>query len=215
MVIIDAVVLAGGHSSRLGGIAKAALVFDGQTLLERTLDVVAIARDLVVVGDAGVVCLAAPASSASVVRESPPFSGPAAGIAAGLDYLAGNSATASDFTLVLACDMPRVADAVSMLLAGLDADGPGAVAVSPDGQVQWLAGVYRTALLLQSCRRHRTRGDLENLPVRGLLDSLEAQRLTVPVGSTDDVDTPADTDRFGIAIPTRPEPLSASTLERL
>ena len=32
----DAIVLAGGRSSRLGGVPKAGLVLDGQTLLERT-----------------------------------------------------------------------------------------------------------------------------------------------------------------------------------
>ncbi|MGZ4663286.1 MAG: NTP transferase domain-containing protein, partial [Arthrobacter sp.] len=33
----DAVILAGGRSSRLGGVPKARLNFDGATLLERSL----------------------------------------------------------------------------------------------------------------------------------------------------------------------------------
>ena len=33
----DAVILAGGRSSRLGGVPKAGLVYDGATLLERSL----------------------------------------------------------------------------------------------------------------------------------------------------------------------------------
>ncbi|MFD1214070.1 molybdenum cofactor guanylyltransferase, partial [Arthrobacter sp. GCM10027362] len=46
----DAVVLAGGRSSRLGGVPKALLEFEGRTLLRRTLDALSGARRIAVVG---------------------------------------------------------------------------------------------------------------------------------------------------------------------
>ncbi|GGF10823.1 molybdenum cofactor guanylyltransferase [Subtercola lobariae] len=89
---VDAIVLAGGRSSRLGGVAKAGLVFEGRTLLQRTLDAVPDARRTIVVGDTALRAQlgnAAPARSITFVREDPPFAGPAAAVAAGLDALAG------------------------------------------------------------------------------------------------------------------------------
>lgn len=49
----DAVVLAGGRSSRLGGRSKALLQLDGSTLLRRTLEAVRGSRRIAVVTDAG------------------------------------------------------------------------------------------------------------------------------------------------------------------
>ncbi len=46
----DAVILAGGRSSRLGGSPKAGLVIGGQTLLERALQAARGALAMVVVG---------------------------------------------------------------------------------------------------------------------------------------------------------------------
>ena len=112
----DAVVLAGGRSSRLGGTAKAMLEIDGLTLLDITLDAVRDARHTVVVGD-----VVAP-PGILVTREAPVFGGPAAGIAAGLAALDSTV----DHVLVLACDMPRVSEVVTALLAsgeGIAVDG--------------------------------------------------------------------------------------------
>lgn len=195
-MIVDALVLAGGRSARLGGVAKAALVVEGRTLLERTLDATADARATVVVADAQIVASAAPGRAVSVVRESPAFAGPAAGIAAGVEFLA-RSAGASDFTLVLACDMPRVAEAVTVVQAA--ATNPdGAVAVAPDGRVQPLVGLYPSAALAAAVRAHRVVGSLENLSVRTLLADLHPAPIRVPAGSTDDIDTWDDAEAVGI-----------------
>jgi molybdopterin-guanine dinucleotide biosynthesis protein A len=206
-VIIDAVVLAGGRSSRLDGTPKAGLVATGHTLLERTLEAAALAREIVVVGDSTVVSRAAPAQTVSVVRETPPFSGPAAAIAAGLAYLAAASHEQSDFTLVLACDMPDVAAAVGVLVDDLERSGHGAVSVSIDGRVQYLAGIYPTATLASAAEAHRVAGDLANLSVRALLAGVTPSQVAVPPGATDDIDTWEDAARFGVAIPDRHQPL--------
>ncbi|MGY3318305.1 molybdenum cofactor guanylyltransferase [Arthrobacter sp. TE12232] len=117
----DAIILAGGRSARLGGVPKSRLTYDGATLLERSLRAAGGARRVVVVGpDPGDL----PAGTLNC-REDPPFAGPAAAIAAGLNALAAGHAGRSDagapapFTLVLACDMPRSAVAVRALAGTL------------------------------------------------------------------------------------------------
>ncbi|HAM26270.1 MAG TPA: molybdopterin-guanine dinucleotide biosynthesis protein MobA [Microbacteriaceae bacterium] len=187
----DAIVLAGGRSARLGGEPKAALRYEGRSLLSLTLDAAADAKRTVVVGDAS--ALVVPVG-VLVARERPAFAGPAAAIAAGLVALAG--ASPSDYTLVLACDMPGIANAVPPLLerAGHAADG--AIALDSAGHPQYLAGIYRTASLAAAVRNHAA--GLENLSVRALLAGLELAHAPVPLGSTSDVDTWADVARFGI-----------------
>lgn len=191
----DAVILAGGRSSRLGGVPKQDLVFQQDTLLQRALEAAAGASRTVVVG---------PESGHSVpgvlfCREQPEFAGPAAAIAAGLDALAqgGNGA---GFTLVLACDMPLVRDAVGALVSAMAlGEADGAMARSEDGRLQPLAGFYRTAALRRAAAELSSRGALINGSVRSLLASLEVQPVTVPAGSTADVDTWDDAAALGIA----------------
>ena len=74
----DALILAGGRSSRLGGVPKSQLLYDGATLLALSLSASAGAGATVVVGpDPGTL----PAGVLSC-REEPAFAGPAAAIAA-------------------------------------------------------------------------------------------------------------------------------------
>jgi molybdopterin-guanine dinucleotide biosynthesis protein A len=104
-------------------------------------------------------------------------------------------------TLVLACDMPRVAAAVTAmrqeLAAGLDGDG--VLAVSADGRRQPLAGVYDTAALQRAVADAARRGALANASVFALLASLDVRGLPVPPGSTDDVDTWEDAAALGVS----------------
>ncbi|MDQ0754097.1 molybdenum cofactor guanylyltransferase [Arthrobacter sp. B3I4] len=221
----DAVILAGGRSSRLGGVPKAQLVLHGQTLLERSLQAASGARRSVVVGP-GTVTLP---PAVLRCREDPPFGGPAAAIAAGLAALAGAAQSAADGpaprTLVIACDMPMVADAIPSLLetmandvgsradAGPPAplDGPpladagpptpleGAVAVSADGRTQPLVGLYSTAALQRAVDGAARRGELQGGSVFALLASLDLRTVPVPPGSTDDVDTWDDASALGVS----------------
>ncbi len=204
----DAIILAGGRSSRLGGVPKSGLIFDGATLLERSLRAAGAAARTVVVGpDPGGL-----PGGVLTCREDPPFAGPAAAIAAGLAALAadraGRRAAAAPFTLVLACDMPRSADAVRALAEALAAhaagpperDGPdGVMAVSADGRKQPLAGFYGTAVLQRSVADAASRNRLENASVFALLARLDVREVRVPPGSTDDVDTWDDASALGVS----------------
>ena len=191
----DAVILAGGRSSRLGGSPKSALMFDGATLLERSLAAAADARHTVVVGPAA----AGLPGGVLTAREDPPFAGPAAAIAAGLDALRG--AGPADLVLVLACDMPRVGQAVRALLDAFPGAGAdGVMAASADGRLQPLAGFYSTTALERAVQAAAARNALVHGSVFALLASLDVQAVVVPAGSTDDVDTWDDAAALGVAV---------------
>ncbi|WP_457948464.1 molybdenum cofactor guanylyltransferase [Pseudarthrobacter sp. alpha12b] len=210
----DALILAGGRSSRLGGVPKQSLVFRGQTLLERSVAAAAGARRIVVVGDTGSLPndaqagrpLPQPALPHTLLmcREEPQFAGPAAAISAGLDALARNGGEAA-YTLVLACDMPLASRAVTVLRdalaqsAAVAGGGDGVMACAADGRAQPLAGFYRTAGLTKACSDLAARNALVNGSVRALLASLDVQLVTVPAGSTSDVDTWDDAAALGVA----------------
>ena len=227
-MVFDAIVLAGGRSSRLSGTPKAELVYRRQTLVARTVDAASRARRVVVVGD--VVTHAAtepPFGRVLVTQEAPPFGGPAAGIAAGAMMLAAscstangpvangavangpavNGAVASEFTMVLACDMPDVGAAVPILLDALlaalllEPGTDGVIAIDAELHPQPLAALYRTAKLGEALTRHRRSGTLDGLSARTLISGLQLVPVTVPIGSTDDVDTWADAAKYGIREP--------------
>jgi molybdopterin-guanine dinucleotide biosynthesis protein A len=191
----DALILAGGRSSRLGGVPKQGLIVDGATLLAHALAASAGAATTVVVGpDPGLL-----PPGVIACREQPEFAGPAAAVAAGLQALAGADRPQA-FTLVLACDMPRVAAAVHALAASLAsaAGGDGVMAASPDGRAQMLVGFYRTEGLKRAVQALAARGGLINGSMRSLLASLDVQLVTVPAGSTADVDTWDDAAALGV-----------------
>lgn len=196
----DALILAGGRSSRLGGVPKQGLLFRGTTLLDRALAAAEGARATVIVGpDPGPL-----PPGVLTCREEPEFAGPAAAIAMGLDVL-DRAGACAPHTLVLACDMPLVSGAVRTLLHELSA-GPGAgsyVACTEEGsgtgRMQPLAGIYSTVALKRSARGMAASGRLINGSVRSLLASLDVQLVAVPAAYTADVDTWDDAAALGIA----------------
>ncbi|MEO8529065.1 MAG: molybdenum cofactor guanylyltransferase, partial [Pseudolysinimonas sp.] len=168
-MIVDALILAGGRSSRLGGTAKSQLAINGITLLDRTIQaaVAAGVRHTVIIGDEvrdGVVTL----------REEPQFSGPVASIAAGLRALPGDT----EAVLVLACDMPMIEQALPALFFGFSGDGVIAV---DGGRVQPLVILASTFALNAAVDALPTVVDAS---MRALLASLELTEIAVPEGST-------------------------------
>jgi molybdopterin-guanine dinucleotide biosynthesis protein A len=183
---VDAIVLAGGSSTRLGGTDKAALRVGGRTLLQRTLDAVSGARHVVVVGPA------LDDAAVLTVQEDPPGGGPAAAIAAGVRALPDDAAV----VLVLACDMPGIAAAVPVLLDALSASPDVQAVVARDGErLQHLAAAHRGVALRSVVERR----DLDGASVRSLLADLVVLAVDVPPGSTADVDTWADARAAGVA----------------
>ncbi|QCR44398.1 hypothetical protein C1N91_13605 [Curtobacterium sp. SGAir0471] len=183
----DAVLLAGGRASRMGGIDKTALIADGLALSDHAVAAAARARIVVLVGlrdgrtaPDGVV----------VTREDPPFGGPVAGIAAGLAAVAAPA----PWTLVLACDLVRPERAVDALLGAADdeADVDGFIAVDEDGRRQPLLALYRSDALRAAVREL---GDPTGAAVRRLTAGLRLVEVPLPADLCADVDEPADATR--------------------
>ena len=136
----DAVVLAGGRSTRMDVDDKTRLTVAGTALLDRVLAACASATQRVVVG-----VERATAMSVTWTREQPVGSGPAAALEAGLRLVT------APVVVVLAGDQPLLdAATVEQLVASLDADGAdvdGVVPVDCDGREQWLCSAWRAEAL--------------------------------------------------------------------
>lgn len=221
-MLLDAIVLAGGRSSRLSGTPKAGLLFRGRTLVAETVRAVVAeagpARLVVVGGDdvrAWVDDAVTGSTLLTVTREQPAFGGPAAGIGAGLGALdrerAGSGADAGPveqdrLTVILACDVPLVAEAIPALLASVeswsaDSGIDGVCATDEDGRDQYLLGIYRTTKLRDAVAALGGGDSLTGLSVRALLRGMTINRAVIPAGTGADVDTWADAARFGITAP--------------
>lgn len=188
MIEFDAVILAGGRGSRLGGLRKPELALDGRRLVDRAVAAASGAQRLVVVGDAEV------PDGVPRTREDPPYGGPVAAVGAGIGFLD----THSPWTLVLASDLPEVEAAVHALLSvepGDDEDG--ICLTGPDGRLQWLLGYYRTDALLD---RLADRGDPPLTAMHRLLAPLRLRGVATGPNLTADIDTPDDAGRWGIAL---------------
>lgn len=176
MVSVDAILLAGGRGSRVGGAVKPLFEVDGSTLLRSA--VAAVRRQ-----GAARVIVAAPVLDdgldARWVREDPPFGGPVAGILAAL------AEVDAEEIYVIACDLPTVDAAVELLCAPLPADADGACL--DDGRRQWLIGRYRTAALRRVASTLPDGG--RDASMRALLGGLTVTTVAVDAALTHDIDT--------------------------
>lgn len=175
----DALILAGGGSTRFGGVDKAMLVLDGATLLDRVLTATVDAVSTVVVGPVRTTC-----REVVWTVEDPPSGGPVAGIAAGLTH------GTAPVVVLLSCDLPWLTrDDVTRLIDGLiDHDGHGLR--DTDGREQQLATAYRRTALTEAITRL---GDPRDKSVRRLVAGLDLV-WSEPARAGDDVDTWADFD---------------------
>ena len=173
--------LAGGGARRLGGVDKVLLPVRGRTLLDRTLDAVAGADPVVVVGPER--------PTARPVRwtaEEPAGGGPLAAVEAGLRLIGDTDGLVA----VLAADHPNLTpDTFARLRAALT-DQPaagGAVLADPGGRSQWLLGLWRLRALRASMP-----AEVRNRPVRALFAPLDPVRVPATTPEVSDVDTPGD-----------------------
>lgn len=181
----DAIVMAGGRGSRLGGVDKAAIVLQGASMVDRCIEA---ARKF----GAERVLVAGPVDTGTHadarVRENPPFSGPLAALDAGIQEVH------APWVMVLACDLVSPTDVVDQLVNALrtaPADVDGAILEDEDGYPQWLASAFRSKALLSAITQYRSEtGTLEDASLRAVFQKLRLQRSTARPGSTDDIDTP-------------------------
>lgn len=129
----SAIVLAGGRATRMGGIAKHAIVVDGMTILDRLRAVLEPrCAELVVATNA-------PIAGVRCVPDAVVDGGPLAGIAAGL------AAVRAPWAIVVAGDMPYVSAAVIDALVEAAAAGAEAAAFRIDGWPEPLCCALRVA----------------------------------------------------------------------
>jgi molybdenum cofactor guanylyltransferase len=134
------IVLCGGHSSRMGA-PKAWLDFDGETLLARTVRIVAtVASPVVVVAAEGQDTPPLP-EGIVVVRDAVGDRGPLQGIAAGLEAVAPHAPAA----FVSAVDVPFLHPALIRRLVALRGADHDIAAPRVGGHVHPLAAVYSVA----------------------------------------------------------------------
>lgn len=189
---LGAILLAGGRASRVGGAVKPLFEVGGRSLLAAAVTAVtdAGARPIAVAAD-----VLDPGLDVTWVREDPPFGGPVAGTVAVLEAWAA-AGTLPEWTFLLACDLPRAADAVARLAADrplLPPDADGICLGDPGSRPQWLTGIYRTAALRRGAAALADRG--RDAPVRDLVADLAITVVVVPANLTDDIDTWEDLER--------------------
>lgn len=158
----DAVVLAGGAATRLGGLDKPALPVAGRSLLDRVLLAAADADRRVVVGPRRPTV-----APVAWCREDPPGGGPAAAVAAALPLVG------APWVALLAGDLPFVLPGDLAVLRAAARGHDGAVLVDGAGARQWLIGVW-SARSLRDCT-WSSGGSL-----RGQLGGLDVADVTVP-----------------------------------
>lgn len=195
--VVCAVVLAGGRSTRFGA-DKLAVPLDGRPLLHHAVAAVAaVAREVIVAGEAGPVEL--PAIAGVAVRRVPDAmarGGPLAGLESALQH------GGRDVALVVGGDMPALVPAVLQMLvdALVDADAAEASALVHEGRRQPLPIAVRAAAAADAARRVRESGDsslqamLARLAVREIGEPAW-RRLDPAAASLRDVDRPADLER--------------------
>lgn len=178
----EAVVVAGGRATRMGGVDKPALVVQGRRMLDSALAAVSACRRVTVVGphrddlDPAI----------GQVQETPVGAGPVAALSAA-------PIPADAPVLTLASDLPFVtADTLVALMDALheDPDAEAAFAVDTDGRLQFLLAAWRGAAL--TARLDSLAGAVANQPMKALLPD---RYVTVPVSGTTDCDTPEDLHR--------------------
>lgn len=183
-VSFDAIILAGGRGSRLGGVDKATVQLGNATLLELALNAVDGAGTTVVVGHAEV-----PPPVRSTL-EDPPDGGPVAGIVAGLHSLDSEA----EWILVLAVDQPGAAQVIARILEAIPLVGPAIDVVCPidgDGFPQWLLAAFRRTSLEDASDHF---GSGHGLSMRTFTTSMVFEHIAADDGG--DVDTWDDLERW-------------------
>lgn len=127
---IEAFILAGGASSRMGT-DKSRLLLENQTFVER------IGATLLTVTDTIRLVGGSDNLKLPVVADVYPQWGALGGLHAAL------SACRRDWAMVVACDLPFVTSELFRTLASLRADHDAVVPIQPDGRPQPLAALYR------------------------------------------------------------------------
>jgi molybdopterin-guanine dinucleotide biosynthesis protein A len=183
----DAVIVAGGPATRLGGIEKCELRLGGRTLLQIALAATDRAESRVVVGrlrdDLPAGC--------SCVLEEPRFAGVLAALETGLAALPPDG---PEIVAVVAADQPSAEDALPVVLSEVAPRSPydGWVATDPTRVPHPLLASYRKAALQHALQHLREEGVLAGADMHGLVAGLALKPVRLFGFLCADVDEPSD-----------------------
>lgn len=177
---VGVVVLAGGSGRRLGGVDKAAVEVDGQSMLEHVIASFPQEHAMVIVGPAR-----RTSRSVAWCREFPIGGGPLSAVATAIGYLS------TDLVAIAACDSPLVgpviADLIAMARRSVGAGGDGAGVRTTEGGSPPIPSCVRRPALVAALPE-----TVDNGPLWPVVNSLSLERLTVVDTHLQDVDTPGD-----------------------
>ena len=195
MTTVDAIVLAGGRATRMGGVDKPAIIVGGRPMLTAALEATAGCLRRVVVGPPRPELT----SEIGQVQEVPAGAGPVAAVAAGMDALAEHDYPA-DLVVVLAADLPFLsAGVIDELVAQTTSSGAAAAFATDDsGRAQYLVGVWRRTALVDALQRLESVADQ---PMKALVPD---DALLVRSAGVADCDTPEQVRAAQAAAPPLP-----------
>lgn len=188
---IDVIIVAGGRGKRMGGIDKAAVTVNGERLIDYLLDEVSVLdalQQVVVVSSRNLSIR----PGVKITAEDPPFSGPVAGILAGVTELRD---AAAERTAILAVDAPESATLIPELNEALDgSDAQVAVIREAEGHLQPLCAVWDTESLWLALNEM---GETADKPAKALIAAAGAVTELAGSGEERDYDTLEELAGFG------------------
>ncbi|MGD7002407.1 molybdenum cofactor guanylyltransferase [Corynebacterium halotolerans] len=180
---MDVIIVAGGRGKRMGGVDKAAVTVNGERLIDHLLDEVSVLdalQQVVVVSGRNLEVR----PGVKVTAEDPPFSGPVAGILAGMEEL---REAAAERTAVLAVDAPESATLIPELNEALDESGADVAVIREEGgHLQPLCAVWHTESLWLALNEL---GDAANKPAKALVGAAGSVTELAGTGEERDYDT--------------------------
>jgi molybdenum cofactor guanylyltransferase len=165
LVTTSAAILAGGRSTRFGGIEKGTLIIEGRSIIERQIaELSTITSNILLVGGPK----AFAPSTGCVVPDRVADCGPLGGLCTAL------AESASDVTIVIACDMPFVSGPLLRYLVS-QASGHDAVVPRTDHGYHPLCAAYTRTSVTAVERRLAER----RLKLTDLLEDLRVRAVSV------------------------------------
>jgi molybdopterin-guanine dinucleotide biosynthesis protein A len=164
----SSLLLAGGLGTRLNGREKALMIFEGRTLLERTLEILDTVSDEVIVSlrdESQLRHFSIYLRDRKVVLDSIRDAGPLAGMLAGFEQ------ACTDCVFVVACDMPFINSGLIDMMFDMVGEHDALIPVSQYGIKEPLHAVYRRETMLEAIEASLELGDRSILaPVSSLND---------------------------------------------
>lgn len=191
----SAIILAGGHSSRFGGMDKSLFRIGNKTMVECIIDNLSGFVDEIIIAVSGVEQgerIISTIGRASISYDSIAGFGPIAGI------LSGMESAKSEYVATVACDMPFVNPDAIELLFSLAEGYDGAVPKWADGNFEPLHAVYRRESMAIECERAIQRGEntimapLRALNVRYVLIEKDIQKIDAELRTFVNINTLED-----------------------